>query len=420
MKRSGFLMSTHMLTICCISLVAPCFVFSSADAQSPKENIAKAVASKPANSKSDADETAKTKADMGDKEIAALMETVRKKHKLIGLVGGVSRDEKLIALGSCGVRKMESGIAFEANDKVHLGSCTKAFTAALIAMLVEEKLIRWDQTIGETFPELKKEVHADYHVVTVEQLLSHRSGLFRDPIDGIVHDIELSDREKRIELMRRLLKKPSANKPEAIYLYSNFGYMIAGAMAEKVTGKNWQTLIQTRIFDPLQMNSAGFGPPSVKRKMDQPWGHQLNVIGNLFSNQLDNPSCIGPAGTIHLSISDWAKFIHILSSGKETLVNGKPFLTQKSIEKLQTRRPAKHDYAMGWIVAQRKWAGGDAITHGGSNRRWNSVVWVAPKRRIAFYAVTNTGDPKAQSALNDAIVALMIWDDKRQKKKVNQ
>lgn len=92
------------------------------------------------------------------------------------------------------------------------------------------------------------------------------------------------------------------------FVYSNLSYMVAGAMAEKVTGKSWETLMQENLFTPLGMTSAGFGPPGTTGQVDQPWGHTLNG-DTWIPYQHDNPPDLGPAGTVHLTIEDWAKYL---------------------------------------------------------------------------------------------------------------
>src|SRR5207248_4773548 len=92
--------------------------------------------------------------------------------------------------------------------------------------------------------------------------------------------------------------------PGERYQYANAGFIIAGHMAEKVTGKTWEKLIQEQLFQPLGMTSAGFGPPGAKDNLDQPRGH--GVMGHPIepSPGADNPPAMRPAATAHCSIED--------------------------------------------------------------------------------------------------------------------
>ena len=90
-------------------------------------------------------------------------------------------------------------------------------------------------------------------------------------------------------------------------IYSNQGYAIVGAMLEKLTGTPWETLITERLFKPLHMDSAGFGPPGTIGGMDQPWGH-IRKLAITVPLQADNPPAIAPAGRVHCSLDDLARF----------------------------------------------------------------------------------------------------------------
>ena len=82
---------------------------------------------------------------------------------------------------------------------------------------------------------------------------------------------------------------------------------IAGAMLEKLTGTPWETLMTNRLFRPLRMSSAGFGPPGTLGQVDEPWGH-IRTFGRNRPDQDDNPPAIGPAGTVHCSLDDLARY----------------------------------------------------------------------------------------------------------------
>ncbi len=103
--------------------------------------------------------------------------------KAPGMIAAIISSEGVIAIASAGERKAGSGIAFTTNDVVHLGSCGKAMTATMIATLVAEGKLSWDTKLIEAIPELKNNIHTDYHKTTLWQLLTHRAGIPKDPID---------------------------------------------------------------------------------------------------------------------------------------------------------------------------------------------------------------------------------------------
>jgi CubicO group peptidase (beta-lactamase class C family) len=344
------------------------------------------------------------------KDVSALLAPVIQKHKVPGIAAAVVTKGETVALGVAGVRTSGKPEEVAAADKFHIGSDTKAMTAMLCGILVDEGKLRWNQTLGETFPELEKSMHPQYQAVTLEQLLTHRGGapgaVEKDELWGKLWEHKGTPTSARRMLLKGVTSKPPEAKPGQKFIYSNAGVAMAGHMAEKVTGKSWEDLTRQRIFRPLGMTTAGFGAPGTPAKNDQPRGHQANGTPVEPGPGADNPVAIGPAGIVHCSIGDWAKFVAAnLPSAKTKLV--KP----ETLEKLHTAAPGKPKYAMGWIIADgQPWAGGPALTHAGSNTMWYAVAWLAPAKDFAFLVACNQANDKA---CNDAVLALIADHLKR-------
>ena len=107
-----------------------------------------------------------------------------------GMAAAVLRGERIIAQGVAGVRKRGTAERITLDDRFHLGSCGKAMTATLVAMLVEEGKLNWTTTLGELFADTVKPMHPAWEKVTMRQVLAHRSGLPFDP-DGLVRVLNL-------------------------------------------------------------------------------------------------------------------------------------------------------------------------------------------------------------------------------------
>jgi CubicO group peptidase (beta-lactamase class C family) len=192
--------------------------------------------------------------------------------------------------------------------------------------------------------------------------------------------------------------------PGTKFSYSNLGYVVAGAMTERVSNTEWEELVIETIFKPLGMKGCGFGGTGTPGKIDQPWGHSADgkpVSGN--GPAVDNPAVMGPAGTVHCSLSDWARFIADQLGGAR---GERALLKPETYEKLHTP-PFGGEYALGWIVARRDWGGGAVLTHAGSNTMNFAVVWVAPQRDFAVLISTNQGGPIAAKACDEAAATLI-------------
>lgn len=325
-------------------------------------------------------------------------ETVSREH-IPGMIAAIVDSSGILQIESAGVRKMGSSEAITHADHFHLGSCGKSMTSALLATLIDENKLQWETTFIEVFPELKDTILPDYEHITLHQLLTHRAGIEDPPGELAEHD-NPDIKERRYLYMKDILKKTATSKVGDFH-YSNVGYAIAGIMAERLTGRSWEELMEERIFEPLGMNSAGFGPPGTTGLVDQPWGHR-KVEKVWQPSQTDNPEEIGPAGTVHCSIEDWVRFLTLFLKQDDTVI-----LKRQQIEKLI--EPVGN-YACGWLVEQRDWTNGDALFHNGTNGMWYVAVWVAPEINRAFIVGTNSFDDHTTDIFEDAMRSLISLD----------
>ena len=126
---------------------------------------------------------------------------------------------------------------------------------------------------------------------------------------------------------------------------------------------------------------------------------------------MDNPPVMGPAGRIHCSIQDWARFVQDQLRGDR----GEPALLKpESFQKLHTP-PFGGDYALGWLVAQRSWGGGIVLNHGGDNTMNFANVWIAPKKNFAILVCLNQSGDTAFRASDEAVGAMIKLLEKQPK-----
>ncbi len=322
-------------------------------------------------------------------DLAELLAPIRERHAVPALGAAVLVDGKLAALGVAGIRRAGHDEKVTVDDLWHLGSCTKAMTATLLARQVEAGKLAFATTVAEALPDLAAKMHEDARAITVLQLLQHRAGLPGQPPDALWRELFRfagSNTEARTDVAATMLAVAPEAQPGQRFLYSNASYMLAGAIAERIGGKPWEVLVQEQVFAPLGIGSAGFGPPGTEDATAQPWGHRPAAKGPL-AVFADNPPSLGPAGTVHMTLSDWAKFaaLHLGVVGDE------PLLRQESLTALHTP-PAGAEYALGWGVTRRPWAPGPILTHSGSNTMWFCVAWLAPEAKFAVLVTCNQGD----------------------------
>jgi CubicO group peptidase (beta-lactamase class C family) len=345
------------------------------------------------------------------------------RYSLPALAAAVVKDGKVVAAGATGTRRAGTNIPVTLQDRFHNGSTTKALTATLAAILVEDGKLRWNTTVGEIYPELVGKMSAGVKDITLEQLLSHSSGIPGENKDNIaLLSYAFTDDDDnldgmRVSLVERLVKMKLATPPGKTFEYSNLGYTLAGSMMEKVTGKTWEELVVDRIFEPLGLRSAGFGPQSSLGKIDAPVGHTLGDDGKfqafLAGPFGDNPLVIGPAGTAHMSVLDFATWAAWnAAEGRQ----GPKLLKPETVAKLHTKimdvprkpnapvgTPESGGYGLGWRVAVLPFSPEPFIYHGGSNNMNLCYILVRPKKQLGMVVMTNVGGPKA----NEGLLALV-------------
>lgn len=349
-----------------------------------------------------------------------------------GMAAAVLRGERIIAQGVAGVRKRGTAERTTLDDQFRLGSCTKAMTATLVAMLVEEGKVSWTTTLGELFADTVKSMHPAWEKVTLRQVLAHRASLRHEP-DGLAQVFkELVGRppraplgtvpQQRLEIARQALSRPPGIPPDTKYWYSNVGYVLVGAVLEQLTGRTWEELMRERLFQPLGISTGGFGPPGTADKTEQAWGHSP-VLGKALdprSPAAELPLFYGPAGLAHMTVTDWAKFIALHLRGdpanphrQATLLKLDTFAEMHAVPPATISKgwvirglnflatgdaaPAV-TYCAGWLISTANWACGThpgdtgrRLWHAGRNGTCYAGVVIAPEIDFAVLVACNRG-----------------------------
>jgi len=303
-----------------------------------------------------------------------------------------------------GLRSVESDLPVTTTDRWHIGSCTKSMTATLAARLVEAGRIRWTTTIGEVLGRLVPGLHPACREANLLHLFSHHAGLMRDPpgVIGFQHRPGPHLVAERLLYVRRLLREAPIARLGAANIYSNGGFVVAGAMLEIAAGKPYETLMREQVFAPLGMTSAGFGPPALPDHLDAPLGHGHGANGQLVPvkniRDLESPPpCANPCGGVHLSLGDLLAYLKAHRDHPS-------LLSEDSWKTLHTP-PFGDGAALGWGM------GGDGtFGHSGSNGFWWAQVQVTPWG-VVFAGAQNATTPAAISVMTQAQdSAARSWD----------
>lgn len=351
----------------------------------------------------------------GARNVNGMLEPIRKSADLPALAALTLKAGKVTALGTVGVRKIGDRTPATVQDKFHLGSCTKAMTAHLCAILMEEGRLHRTTLLKDALPDMAARMHPAYRHLTLDHLLAQRTGFSGEGwLKGRdfqeLRRFPGSPLQQREAYLHAILQEAPEAEPGKKYIYSNRNYAVAGVLAERAAGEAWEQAIQHKLFHRLDIRSAGFGAMGTPGQVDQPWQHVVpgwngearTVIGP--GPNSDNPSPIAPAGTVHMSLQDWAKFVQDHLSG---LRGEGGTLKAASYRYLHTPLFGG-EYMGGWIATERPWGGGRVYTHAGSNTQNYAVVWMAPLKNCAALVMTNQGGDAAAQACDQVAAAMIL------------
>jgi len=278
-------------------------------------------------------------------------------------------------------------------------------TSTLAAIAVETGRIGWETTLGEVYAKGRSVKSSPLAGATLAHFLSHWSGL---PANAPWSEVARKGgdlRSQREAVLEMALKLEDLPKPGENHLYSNWGYAVAGHLLERVLDLPWEEMMRRAVFSRLGIERAGFGGVGTPGKVDQPWPHGKDGRPMPENPSVDNRPLLGPAGTVHMSFGDWAKFVAEHLAGRKG--RGK-LLKTSTYERLHTAAQEGNPYAFGWLDLERGW-GGRVLNHNGSNTMNYSVAWLAPEKDFALLACTNQGSEDCRKALDD-VVGMLIGE----------
>ncbi|WP_306250846.1 serine hydrolase [Parvularcula sp. IMCC14364] len=322
------------------------------------------------------------------RQLDAGLSGARDAEGLVGAGAIIVRNGTVVALSVDGVRRNGKPDLIEQNDKWHLGSVTKSMTGVLIGLLVDEGKVSFSQTLPQLLPDLANEMDAGWQRVTLHHLMTHTAGMPGNfPLSAKLKWPETHEeaRLERRKVFAAMLAKAPATPPGEKFQYSNAGISLAGHIAESVTDIPYETLMLEKVFQPLGLESAGFGAPDG----DNPWSHASRFFIKMAMNPADgadNTPLMSPAGRAHMSLQDLAIYGQLHLDGYQ---GRSDFLMQDTWDILHT--PVLDEYAHGIGIMERKWAGGTLIWHNGTNTMWYALLLVFPEAETVMAFTSNDG-----------------------------
>lgn len=341
--------------------------------------------------------------------LEAAVAGVRARFGLVSLAAYVSLNGATLAETAQGARVLGRPTPVTTRDLWHIGSCFKAQTATLLARLIQTGAAAWETTLPDIFPERAHAMHPDARRIALWHLVSSTAGLpenpsLRESEEEQVEDVNAliagasDDPSRRLRVLDRFTSIAPRTMPGSAWRYSNTGFILAGACADRLGGAPFENLIRREVWAPLGMNHAAFGAPSGPRA---PWGHRPEGEALIplppDDPDSDNPSVFNSAGCAHMPFADWARFAHDQLRGAQG--QGR-LLSREAYARLHTPVLEGSPYALGWGAQVRDGALLQ-LTHNGSNGFWFADIRIYPQTGYVFLMATNDGRDIHEAAARD-------------------
>lgn len=340
-----------------------------------------------------------------------------------GLALAIVEDGNTVVARGYGQREMQKQAPVDAHTLFPIGSCTKAFVAASLALLVDEGKLGWDDKVIEHMPWFRMYDPYVTAEITVRDLLVHRSGLGLGAGDLLW--LGGSDYSRR-ELVERLRHIKPATSFRSGFAYDNVLYVAAGQLVEEVSGQSWEKFTAQKILKPLSMKDTVVPFADVARVRNRVALHArtseaLRGLGpqavlSDASSALASPN-VAPAGSIYSSASDMASWMKVqLAQG--ALPGGKRLYSEKQSREMWTgvvplptepgpavlaaQDPQFSLYALGWGVEDYR--GHRVITHTGGVFGGVAVVMLVPEKKLGISVLINSEDGAVRGALVNGLL----------------
>ncbi len=340
----------------------------------------------------------------------ARVESVMKDSGVPGAWVSIVEDGKVTLASGYGIRALGSAESVDADTLFQIGSTTKAFTAAALAILVEDGKLGWDDRVIDHLPGFRMYDPWVTREITVRDLLVHRSGL--GPGQGDLMFVPSTD-ISRADLVRRIqFLKPKTSFRSA-YAYDNVLYAVAGQVVEQISGQTWEKFVEARIFGPLGMKTAVTNDVDRLSAPNRAFPHgrmgELRGVGTqqvFDEKRVALGANVGPAGAIATGANDIARWLQVQLVAGQIPGSEQRLFSEASAREmwqpvipvpvtpfpppLEDATPQFRGYALGWSV--QDYRGHKIIQHGGGTLGFRAIVVLIPEKNVGYAIAVNSED----------------------------
>lgn len=334
--------------------------------------------------------------------LRALIEQERERFGVAGLSVVVVRNREVVLAEGFGFRDVDQQLPATSETLFAIASDSKHFTAALLATFVDEGVLEWDAPVRDVLPDFRLHDEHATDLVSVRDLLAHRTGLPRH--DATWFRGGATPPPEEVVRQLRFLQ-PSAPLRQ-VWQYNNLCYTTAGYLAGVLAGSDWETALQQRVFDRLGMKRSTVGRLAAEATGDAATPYD-DRSGSNVAVPLVGDGSVGPAGGIWSNAEEMAAWV--LARLEVPLADGSLLLSAGALRELHEPAMVKPRtpldlpglHSLGYALAAdvNSYRGHRLVHHGGNLHGFCSDVYLAPEQGHAVVVLANANSSGIRTAL---------------------
>jgi CubicO group peptidase (beta-lactamase class C family) len=328
-------------------------------------------------------------------EIEAYITSGMKGFDVPGLAIGIVANNKLIYAKGFGVRSKSNGLPVDTRTIFQIGSTTKAFLTATMAIMVDRGKLRWDDRVVDLYPEFQLKDPWVTREFRVFDLPAQRSGL-----PPLVNDILAMLNFKEPEMIHSLGHVEPVSSFRTTFAYTNITHLLAARIVAKATGApDWNALLQKELLDPLGMKDSTYTAEAIEAAPNHAKGHRWTPEGTIevpFTPIF--PYHLAGSGNINSNIEDMARWAR-MQLGNGTF-DGRRIVSSENLAYTRMPKVAVTDqvfYDLGWYSYLTP--NGNILWHDGDALSFGSFVGLVPDKNIGIIILTNETNVEAPNSL---------------------
>lgn len=304
-----------------------------------------------------------------------------------GIAVLIARGDTILYRGAGGAANIELGVPLRTDQVFDIASVTKMFTAALVFKLAEAGKLSLDDPLARYLPDFP-----NAGTITLRQLLTHTAGISDITAPNAVQPGFMRRDVDTATLVAEIAKRPAAFPPGTGQAYSNAGYILLGAVIEKVTGKPWHVAMQEQLFGPLGLAHTGYGIASALLP-----GRVAGYTSDTPDHAVRNAPFISmtipaSAGGLASTVGDLRRWMRALAAGR---VVGDASYRQMITSAAPAGITVSHPYGMGMYIWTVR--GETMVGHTGQINGFASILAYLPSRDVTIVALGNDDNFDAQN-----------------------